>query len=336
MPYHIELEERLLDYLDIPYISLFANGTLALASALQVLDLEGEVITTPYSYVASSNCILWNKLKPIFVDIEPKFGNIDPNKIKNAITDKTVAILPVHVYGNPCNVEEIKKIADENSLKVVYDAAHCFGIKYKGESILKHGDLSILSFHATKVFNTFEGGAVISNDLKLKQKIDSLKNFGYTGENDVSNLGLNSKMNEFQAAVGVLQLERHSVNIKKRKNVFQLYSNLLSSIKGISILPINRNIEHNYSYFPIFIDSSAYRFTRDELYHKLIDRGIIGRRYFYPLITDFQIYKDLPSANAFYHPIAKKLSNQVLCLPIYPDLEPKTINTIVEIIRDDK
>lgn len=330
--FHQQLEKELASFLGVPYISLFTNGTLALVTALQASRITGEVITTPYSFVATTHSLWWNNIKPVFVDIEPQFRNLDPKKIEAAITPKTTAIMPVHVYGNPCYVEKIQEIADIYGLKVIYDAAHAFGVKYKGRSILNYGDLSILSFHATKVFNTFEGGAIISRDSATKQRIDYLKNFGFAGETTIMGPGINSKMNEVQAAMGLLQLKSFNQNIEKRKLISDSYRSLLNSIKGISMLPEPQNTTSNFAYFPIFIDEKNYGISRDELYEKLKQNNIYARRYFYPLISNFTMYRGLDSANPSNLPVAEKSANSVICLPIYPDLSFDIINLIGSII----
>lgn len=332
-PMHKQLEKELAEFLGVPFISLFANGTLALVTALQALRITGEVITTPYSFVATTHSLWWNNIKPVFVDIESKFGNIDPDKIEAAITPKTTAIMPVHVYGNPCYVEKIQKIADIYGLKLIYDAAHAFGVEYKGGSILNYGDLSILSFHATKVFNTFEGGAIISHDSATKKRIDYLKNFGFAGETTIMAPGINSKMNEVQAAMGLLQLKSLSENIKKRELVTNKYRELLKDVLGISVMPEPTDTKSNYSYFPIFIDEKKYGMSRDNLYDKLKDNNIYSRRYFYPLISEFSMYKGLESANPSNLPIAEKMANSVICLPIYSELDLETVEKICSIIN---
>lgn len=332
-PFHKQLESELANFLGVPYISLFANGTLALVTALQALRISGEVITTPYSFVATTHSLWWNNIKPVFVDIEPEFGNLDPEKIEAAITPKTTAILPVHVYGNPCKVDRIQKIADTYGLKVIYDAAHCFGVNYKGQGICNFGDLSILSFHATKVFNTMEGGAIICHDEATKKRIDYLKNFGFAGETTIMAPGINSKMNEMQAALGLVQLKHYDENIRKRKNIADTYRKELASIKGITCLPEPKNTDSNYAYFPIFIDEQEYGISRDKLFEKLKRNNIYGRRYFYPLISDFSMYKGLDSANPKNLAMANKMAQEVICLPIYPDLEEKTIEIITQFIR---
>lgn len=331
-PMHKELEKELASFLGVPYISLFANGTLALVTALQALNITGEVITTPYSFVATTHSLWWNNIKPVFVDIEPEFGNLDPGKIEAAITPKTTAIMPVHVYGNPCHVEQIQKIADIYGLKLIYDAAHAFGVKYKGGSILNYGDLSILSFHATKVFNTFEGGAIISHDSATKQRIDYLKNFGFAGETTIMAPGINSKMNEVQAAMGLLQLKSFEGSIEKRKTVADTYRELLKGIQGIAMLSEPEDTISNYAYFPIFVNEKEYGMSRDQLYEKLKQNNIYGRRYFYPLISEFSMYKGLESAAANNLPIAHKIANEVICLPIYPELEINNIREITYLI----
>ena len=332
-PFHQELEKELSEYLGVPYVSLFSNGTLALITALQVLHITGEVITTPYSFVATSHSLWWNNIKPVFVDIESDFCNINPEKIEAAITPQTTAILPVHVYGNPCKIEQIQEIADTYGLKIIYDAAHCFGVKYKEQSICNYGDLSILSFHATKVFNTFEGGAIICHDENTKKRIDYLKNFGFAGETTVVAPGINAKMNEFQAALGLLQLKKLDDYLEKRRIITNTYRELLQDIKGISILPVPPDTKSNYAYFPIFVDEKEYGMSRDELYEKLKTHNIYGRRYFYPLITHFSPYRSLDSAKPENLPLAERIANQVICLPIYSDLDLENVNFIVKIIK---
>lgn len=332
-PFHQQLEKELANFLGVPYISLFANGTLALVTALQVLRITGEVITTPYSFVATTHSLWWNNIKPVFVDIESEFCNLDPEKIEAAITPKTTAILPVHVYGNPCKVDRIKEIADIYGLKIIYDAAHAFGVNHNNQSVLKYGDLSILSFHATKVFNTMEGGAIICHDAATKKRIDYLKNFGFAGETTIMAPGINSKMNEMQAALGLLQLKYYSENIEKRKTIAETYRSQLSKIDGISFLPDPEGSESNYAYFPIFVDEKGYGMRRDQLYEKLKQNNIFGRRYFYPLISEFSMYKTLDSANPQNLRVAEKIAEQVICLPIYPDLELSTVNRIVSFLK---
>lgn len=332
-PMHKQLEKELAEFLGVPFISLFANGTLALVTALQALRISGEVITTPYSFVATTHSLWWNNIKPVFVDIEAEFGNLDPDKIEAAITPKTTAIMPVHVYGNPCHVEKIKKIVDIYGLRLIYDAAHAFGVNYKGGSILNYGDLSILSFHATKVFNTFEGGAIISHDSATKQRIDYLKNFGFAGETTIMAPGINSKMNEVQAAMGLLQLKSFDESIQKRRIVAEKYRKLLNDTKGVSLLPEPKDTISNHAYFPIFINEEDYGISRDALYEKLKQNNIFGRRYFYPLISEFSMYRDLESSAPEHLPVAHKMAEEVICLPIYPDLEEYSQIKIAKIIN---
>jgi dTDP-4-amino-4,6-dideoxygalactose transaminase len=331
--FHQELEKALCEYLGVKYISLFSNGTLALITALQALKITGEVITTPYSFVATTHALWWNNIKPVFVDIEPKTLNLDPNKIEAAITPKTTAIMPVHVYGNPCNVQRIKEIADTYGLKVIYDAAHTFGVTINNNSVLNFGDLSVMSFHATKVYNTFEGGAIVCHDEATKKRIDFLKNFGFANETTVVAPGINAKMNEVQAAMGLLQLKYIDENIEKRKKIAELYRKNLMGIDGITFLNDMPGVRHCYSYFPIFVDSKKYGKTRDELYEELKKNNIFGRRYFYPLISQFPTYKGLDSAQPGKMPIAEKITEQVICLPIYPDLCSNNIEEVCRIIK---
>jgi dTDP-4-amino-4,6-dideoxygalactose transaminase len=333
-PFHQELEKKLADYLGVEHLALFANGTLALVTALQALRISGEVITTPFSFVASSHSLLWNGIKPVFADIHSETFNLDQEKIEAAITPHTTAILPVHVYGRPCDVEKIQEIADIYGLKVIYDAAHAFGVKYKGESLLKHGDLSVLSFHATKVFNTLEGGAIVCPDVKTKKRIDDLKNFGYAGEVTVIAPGINAKMNELQAAFGLLQLQHVDMAIDRRREIDLQYRAELSSVKGILCPPLPADTIYNHAYFPILINQE-YPLLRDELNDKLRRYGIFPRRYFYPLISDFPMYRGLPSAAHSNLPIARKAASQVLCLPIYPALEKESVSRIISIIKEN-
>lgn len=328
--FHQTLEKELVEYLGVKYISLFSNGTLALITALQALRVKGEVITTPFSFVATTHSLWWNGIKPVFVDIDPKTYNIDPEKIEAAITPNTTAILPVHVYGHPCNHKRIEEIANNYNLKVIYDAAHAFGVRENGTSITNYGDLSILSFHATKVFSTIEGGAIICHDAKMKRHIDDLKNFGFRDEVTVVAPGINAKMNEIQAAFGLMSLKNIDETIAKRKNISDLYCQKLSNISGIILKNIQDNLRYNYSYFPILIDEQEYGMSRNQLYEKLKQYNIFSRRYFYPLISDFSTYKSLPSASPKNLPIASSIANQVLCLPIYPDLDRKDIDFICD------
>jgi len=334
-PFHQELEKKLADYLGVEQIALFSNGTLALVTALQALRITGEVITTPFSFVATAHSLLWNGIKPVFVDIDPETFNLDPEKIEAAITPHTTAIMPVHVYGKPCDVEKIQKIADIYGLKVIYDAAHAFGVRYKGESILKHGDLSILSFHATKVFNTFEGGAIVCPDAKTKKRIDDLKNFGFADEVTVVAPGINAKMNELQAAFGLLQLKHVDKAIDRRREIDAQYREKLSVVKGITCPPLPLDTIYNHAYFPILVENN-YSLSRDELYEKLKQNGIFGRRYFYPLISDFSMYRGLPSAAQANLMVAKIVANKVLCLPIYPLLTDNDVQRVVSLIAGEK
>jgi len=332
-PFHQQFEQELADYLGVKYISVFTNGTLALMTALQALRITGEVITTPYSFVATTHSLWWNNIKPVFADIEPDFFNLDPEKVEAAITPQTTAIMPVHVYGNPCNVERFQQIADTYGLKLIYDAAHAFGVKINGNSILNYGDLSILSFHATKVFNTIEGGAIISPDAKTKKRIDFLKNFGFADETTVIAPGINAKMNEVQSAYGLLQLKYVDDCIEKRKEIATIYREQLNGINGITFLEDIVGVDHSYSYFPILIDKKKYGTTRDQLYEKLKEHNIFGRRYFYPLISQFPTYRGLTSSRTENLPVATQVAEQVICLPIYPALDSRSIDIIVSIIH---
>jgi len=332
--FHQELESALCKYLGVEHISLFTNGTIALITALQALRISGEVITTPYSFVATAHSLLWNGIDPVFVDIDPKTMNLDPKKIEAAITNETTAIMPVHCYGYPCDTHAIQEIADQYNLKLIYDAAHAFGVKDQHGSILRHGDLSILSFHATKVFNTFEGGAIICPDKKTKEHIDHLKNFGFVNETTVVAAGINGKMNEVQSAMGLLQLKHIDEAIGKRKLIDGYYRKKLESIPGIRCMNMVGNQGGNYSYFPIFIDDD-FPLTRDELYQKLKDRNIFTRRYFYPLISEFPMYRNLASSKLLMDSNAKAASMKVLCLPIYPDLSSESQQAIIELIAEE-
>jgi dTDP-4-amino-4,6-dideoxygalactose transaminase len=331
-PFHQKLDKDLADYLGVKHLALFTNGTLALITALQTLRITGEVITTPFSFVATAHSLLWNNIKPVFVDIDPVTLNLAPDQIESAITPQTTAILPVHCYGTPCDVERIQQIADTYGLKVIYDAAHAFAVRHKGESLLNQGDLSILSFHATKVFNTFEGGAIVCPDVKTKQRIDYLKNFGFADEVTVVAPGINGKMNEVQAAFGLLQLKHVDNLIARRRDIDACYRQALADLKGITCLEIPDDMESNFSYFPIMVDGN-YPISRDALYQKLRDNGIFSRRYFYPLISDMPMYRGLPSAAASNLPVAKRVSKQVLCLPIYPALKREEVDMILRLIR---
>jgi len=333
-PLHKQLEQELADYLGVKYISLFSNGTLALISALQALNITGEVITTPFSFVATTHSLWWNKITPVFVDIEPEYLNLDPAKIEAAITEKTTAIMPVHVYGNPCKMDEIQLIADKHGLKVIYDAAHAFGVKKDGVSILNQGDLSVLSFHATKVYSTIEGGAIICHDEEMKHHIDNLKNFGFRGELVVEEPGINAKLNEVQAAYGLLQLKYIDGFIAKRKTITELYQTLLKNIEGIHFLPDMEGITHGYSYFPILLDEKVYGMCRDALYDKLKENNIFARRYFYPLISNFEPYHKLASAVPDNLLVANFAADNVICLPIYVELKEDEIQQICSIIKN--
>lgn len=331
--YHKKLEKALAEYLGVKYISLFTNGTLPLITALQALHVTGEVITTPYSFVATTHSIWWNGLKPVFVDVEESTGNIDPEKIEEAITPHTTAIMPVHVYGTPCNIKRIQEIADIYGLKVIYDAAHAFGVSLNGSSILNAGDMSTLSFHATKVYNTVEGGALICPDEATKKRIDYLKNFGFANETTVVAPGINSKMDEIRAAYGLLNLQQVNDAIEKRKAIAIKYNEALKAIPGIRVLDELEGVHRNYSYYPIFIDKNVYGKSRDALYAELQEHNIFGRRYFYPLISTFSAYKGLESADPKKLPIAHKLAEQVLCLPMFADLDREGVERILEIVK---
>ena len=330
--FHQQLEEALCKYLGVPYISLFTNGTLPLITALQALHITGEVITTPYSFVATTHALWWNGIKPVFVDIDPKTGNIDPNKIEAAITPRTTAIMPVHVYGKPCATDSIQEIADKYGLKVIYDAAHAFGVKVNDQSIINAGDMATLSFHATKVFNTVEGGALVMHDEKTKKRIDYLKNFGFAGETEVVAPGINSKMDEIRSAYGLLNLRQVDAAIAARRQVAQTYRTALQHVEGISFWNDMPSVRHNYSYFPIFVNSEKYGLTRDELYFKMKSQGIWGRRYFYPLISEFSTYRGLESANPSNLPQATKMANSVICLPMHHALSEEDIQRTIDCI----
>lgn len=330
-PFHQQLENALCEYLGVQHLSLFSNGTIALVTALQALRITGEVITTPYSFVATAHSLLWNNLTPVFVDIDPDTCNLDPAKIEAAITPNTTAIMPVHCYGNPCDVDSIQKIADTYGLKVVYDAAHAFGVAYKGRSLLAHGDLSVLSFHATKVFNTFEGGAIISPDAKMKRRIDYLKNFGFADEVTVTAPGINGKMSEINAAFGLLQLQHIGDALARRKEIENHYRAALSSVKGVKLLPLPPNTLGNSSYFPVLI-TEDYPMSRDEIYFKMKEAGINGRRYFFPLISTMPMYRNMRSADPDRLRVAHRMSQQVICLPIYPGLEAAQVERVSDFI----
>ena len=330
--YHQELEKALCEYLKVPYVSLFTNGTLPLITALQALRITGEVITTPYSFVATTHALWWNGIKPVFVDIEPSTGNIDPKKIEAAITPRTTAIMPVHVYGKPCDTVAIQEIADKYGLKVIYDAAHAFGVEVNGESILNAGDMATLSFHATKVYNTVEGGALVMHDAQTKKRIDYLKNFGFAGETEVVAPGINSKMDEVRAAYGLLNLKQVDAAIEARRRVAVRYREALRDVDGISFFDDMPGVKHNYSYFPIFVDAEKYGMTRDELYFKMKDRGVLGRRYFYPLISTFSTYRGLESAHPDNLLEATRMAESVICLPMHHALTVEDIVRVLEVI----
>ena len=329
--FHQQLEQALCDYLGVKYLSLFTNGTIALITALQALRISGEVITTPYSFVATTHSLNWNGIKPVFADIDPNTLNLDPARIEAAITPQTTAIMPVHCYGHPCNVDAIQKIADNYNLKVIYDAAHAFGVQCHYGSVLNHGDLSVLSFHATKVFNTFEGGAIVCQDAKTKVRIDQLKNFGFVDEVTVAAPGINGKMSEFNAALGLLQLKHIDHALARRKEIDAAYRQRLKGVKGIHCLNDAGERVANYAYFPILVQAD-YPIRRDDLHQKLKDIGIHPRRYFYPLISDLPMYRGLPSAHKDNLPVATAAAQQVLCLPIYPDLEMSAVDEISRFI----
>ena len=330
--FHQKLEAALAEYLKVPYVSLFTNGTLPLLTALQAMRITGEVITTPYSFVATTHALWWNGIKPVFVDIDPSTGNIDPQKIEAAITPRTTAILPVHVYGKPCDTEAIQAIADKYGLKVIYDAAHAFGVEVNGESLLNAGDMSTLSFHATKVFNTIEGGAMVMHDEKTKQRIDYLKNFGFANEIEVVGPGINSKMDEIRSAYGLLNLKQVDAAIAARQKVAVAYRKALRNVDGISFWDDMPGVRHNYSYFPIFVDAEMYGMTRDELYMKMKDQGVWSRRYFYPLISEFSTYRGLESSRPENLPNAHMMADTVICLPMHHALREEEINRIIDCI----
>lgn len=332
-PLHQQFEAELCTFLGLNHLSLFSNGTIALITALKALRITGEVITTPYSFVATTHALRWNGIKPVFCDINENDFNINPDKIEALITPKTTAIMPVHVYGNPCNNDKIQKIADTYGLKIIYDAAHAFGIEQNGRSILNWGDLSILSFHATKTFNTVEGGAIVSKNEILKKRIDQLKNFGFVNQTTVEGIGINGKMNELIAAYGLLQLKTINAEIEKRRQKVELYRQLLKEKNGIRFFTDIRGVRHNYTYFPVLIDKTQLRKSRDKTYADLKKNNIFARRYFYPLISQFPAYRALPSARTENLPVATRITEQVLCLPLFADLENETIERIVKIIH---
>lgn len=330
--FHKQLEKELAAYLKVPYISLFTNGTLPLITALQGLRITGEVITTPYSFVATTHSLWWNGIKPVFVDIDPATGNIDPDRIEAAITPKTTAIMPVHVYGKPCNTKRIKEIADTYGLKVIYDAAHAFGVEVDGESILNAGDMATLSFHATKVYNTVEGGALVMHDAETKKRIDYLKNFGFANEVTVVGSGINSKMDEVRSAYGLLNLRQVDAAIEARHKVAIKYREALRPVEGITFFDDMPGVKHNYSYFPIFVDAEKYGMTRDELYFKMKEHSVLGRRYFYPLISEFSTYRGLESARPENLPNAHRMAETVICLPMHHALSDEDVERVINCI----
>ena len=331
--YHRQLEKELANYLKVPYVCLFTNGTLPLITALQAMRITGEVITTPYSFVATTHSLWWNGIKPVFVDIDPGSCGMDPEKIEVAITPKTTAIMPVHCYGKPCDMEGIQKVADKYGLKVIYDAAHAFGVEVDGKSVLEYGDTSTLSFHATKVYNTLEGGALVVKDEKMKQRIDYLKNFGFAGETEVIAPGINGKLDEVRAAYGILNLRQVDMAIEARHQVTIRYREALRNVDGISFFDDIPSIRHNYSYFPIFIDAGKYGMTRDELYFKMREQNVLGRRYFYPLISTFSTYRGLESSKQENLPVAHKIAEQVICLPMHHGLSEEDIAKVINCIK---
>ena len=332
--FHQKLEAALCEYLKVPYVSLFTNGTLPLLTALQALRITGEVITTPYSFVATTHSIWWNGCRPVFVDIDPATGNIDPDRIEAAVTPKTTAIMPVHVYGKPCDTKRIQEIADKYGLKVIYDAAHAFGVEVNGESILNAGDMSTLSFHATKVYNTIEGGAMVMHDAETKKRIDYLKNFGFANEVEVVGPGINSKMDEMRSAYGLLNLKQVDAAIEARHQVAIRYREALRDVEGITFFDDMPGVRHNYSYFPVFVDAEKYGMTRDKLYFKMKENGILGRRYFYPLISEFSTYRGLPSATRENLPKAHKMADSVICLPMHHSLSEEDIAHVILCIQN--
>lgn len=332
--FHQQLEKELCNYLKVPYISLFTNGTLPLITALQAMRITGEVITTPYSFVATTHSLWWNGIKSVFADVDPVTGNLDPDKIEAAITPKTTAIMPVHVYGTPCDTVRIQEIADKYGLRVIYDAAHAFGVEVNGESVLNAGDMSTLSFHATKVYNTIEGGALVMRDEETKRRIDYLKNFGFANETTVVAPGINSKMDEMRAAYGILNLRQVDDAIAARRKAGSYYREALKDVSGISFMNEMPGVRHNYSYFPVFVDSEKFGMTRDELYEKMKAANVYGRRYFYPLISEFTTYRGLPSATRENLPNAHKLADSVICLPMHPALTEGDLERVAETIKN--
>lgn len=331
--FHQQLESELAGYLRVEQVSLFTNATIALITALQALRVAGEVITTPFSFVATAHSLLWNNLQPVFVDIDPESLNLDPARIERAITPRTTAIMPVHVYGRPCDVEAIRAIAKRHQLKVIYDAAPAFGVTWRGQSVLAHGDLSILSFHATKVFTTAEGGAIISPDRATKQRIDYLKNFGIADEVTVVGPGINGKMNELQAALGLLQLKHVDAAIARRRAIDARYRAGLRGLRGIRIPELPAESKQNFSYFPVLVEED-FPVDRDTLYERLRAQDIYVRRYFYPLISEFPMYRGLPSAAPSNLPVASEVARRILCLPIYPALDDGDVDRVMDAISN--
>lgn len=334
--FHNRLEAELEQYLEVPHLSLFTNGTHPMVQALQMLERKGEVITTPYSFVASANAITSTGHRPVFVDVDPQTGNISPDRIEEAITPETIAIMPVHIYGQPCDTERISEIAQRHGLQVIYDAAHCFGVKKNGRSLLLEGDMTTISFHATKVFNTIEGGAIITKDKATKERVDRLRNFGFDGQGDIIGTGVNNKMDEIRAAYGLLNLKQVDAAIRHRRHCAERYTEALRHREGIRLLPMyaaeSPSFQPNYAYFPIFIDAERYGSSRDALFEKLRSAGILCRRYFYPLISEFSIYNELPSARKDNLPVAHRLADSVICLPIHHELCDNTIDQIISLI----
>jgi len=330
-PFHQQFERALCDYLGVKHVALLTSGTVALITALQALRITGEVITTPYSFVATAHSLLWNGIKPVFVDIDPVTLNMDPARIEAAITPQTTAIMPVHCYGHPCDVERIEQIADNYGLKVIYDAAHAFGVQHRNGSVLNHGDLSVLSFHATKVFNTFEGGAIVCHDAKTKQRIDHLKNFGFVDEVTVVAPGINGKMSEINAAFGLLQFKGIGAALDRRKAIAARYRSALAATRGIHCVSLPYRVGANHAYFPILVQPD-YPMSRDALFEKMRQNNVFARRYFYPLVTDFPMYRGLPSAAHDNLPVARKIADQVICLPIHPDLSSEQVDFIAGLI----
>ncbi len=328
--FHDRLEAELAEVLGVPHVALFCNGTIALQVGLQALKITGEVITTPYSFVATTHAIYWNHCTPVFCDVDPVTGNLDPAKVESLITPRTTAIMPVHVYGTPCDLAALQRVADTYGLRLLYDAAHAFGVTAGGRTVLDAGDVTMLSFHGTKVFTTAEGGALVTADAKLKKRIDFLKNFGFADEVTVVAPGTNGKMSELSAALGLVQLRHFDAEVEKRARVDALYRRRLAGVAGLRLLPIAPGVRSNYSYFPVFVDESAYPVSRDTLYDELKAAGYYGRRYFYPLISEFPSYRGLPSAD--HVPVAQRLSREVLCLPIYAGLPEADVEAICDIV----